>query len=107
MTRPFPDHLLQNRHWKPLVFLFSEHPKLSTLFNSKYIDLEREQVRVKALRAAARGWSHAEKFMLNLALHLYNASNRLPNGLDDMDYLDSANTQLAIKAIRMRYDYWG
>lgn len=107
MNKPIPEHLFMNRYWKPLLFLFSEHPKLSKLFTPSYVDLEREQVRVRALRYASREWSASEKFMLNLALHLFNATNKLPNGLDDMEGLDTFNTRLVLKAIRMRYDQWG
>ena len=47
-------------------------------------------------------WSSEEKFMLALALHLFNENNKLPN-LSDMDLLDSVNKEIALKAIIYRY----
>lgn len=106
MIQTIPENLKMDRYWRPFLFLFSGHAKLSRYFTEKYVNLEKRYVKVQSLQSVSRGWSQSEKFMLNLALHLFNSSNKLPNGLDDMDHLDGENKQLALKAIRMRFGNW-
>jgi hypothetical protein len=101
MATTIPNHLMNDRYWKPVLFLFSEHSKLSQYFTSKYFDLTAERIKIQALKNVAKPWSDSEKFMLNLALHCYNDRNKV--NLGDMDYLDANNTELAFKALRMRY----
>lgn len=101
MAVAIPQHLKQNRHWRGVIYLFQNHPKLQQYFNTKYFDLDSERVKVQALKREAKPWSDSEKFMLNLALHLFNDANKVDLG--QMDYLDQNNTRLALKAIELRY----
>jgi hypothetical protein len=101
MPQVIPQDLMRSKYWKPVLFLFSEHSKLSQYFTTKYFDLSAQRIKVQALKNVAKPWSESEKFMLNLALHCYNERNRV--NLGDMDYLDANNTELAFKALRMRY----
>jgi hypothetical protein len=77
------------------------HSKLKSVFTTKYFDLENGSIKIAALKKMAGPWSQSEKFMLNLALHLYNERNKV--NLSDMDYLDSYNRKLAMEAITKRF----
>ncbi|WCR29740.1 hypothetical protein L3476_14030 [Paenibacillus thiaminolyticus] len=101
LTNYIPAELKRDRYWGSLLFLFMHHQKLNRLLRAKYIDLNEQIVNVHGLRAAVRGWSHSEKFMLQLALHLFNERNKF--NLSDMDYLDDYNKQLALRAIQIRF----
>lgn len=98
-----PEHLQKNRRWKAMLYLFLSHDKLNTFFNTKYFDLKNETVKFTALKKVAGPWSESEKFMLNLAAHVFNESHKVDLAL--MDYLDYENTKLAIEAIEIRYGY--
>lgn len=98
-----PDHLVvADRYWRGTLHLFSKHDRLNGCLNSKYFDFEEGTIDFAALKRAARPWSESEKFMLNLALHLFNQRNKV--NLSDMDYLDSTNKQLALEAISLRFN---
>lgn len=101
MSTSIPESLLRSRHWRSMLYLFQNHPKLQRYFNTKFFDLEAERVKIQALKREAKPWSDSEKFMLNLALHLFNDANKVDLG--QMDYLDHNNTRLALKAIELRY----
>ncbi|MEF2247716.1 hypothetical protein [Paenibacillus sp. IITD108] len=96
-----PDHLLRDRYWKAMLYLFSNHPKLERYFTAQYFDLESGTVRAAALKKAAAPWSESEKFVLNLALHCFNEIHKV--NLSDMDYLDQQSKQLAFEAIKLRF----
>lgn len=98
-----PTYLMSDKYWKPVLYLFKHHPKLNACFTTKYFDLKGESIYVSKLKYASRPWSQSEKFMLNLALHLFNDNNKLPNGLSEMSYLDDSNKALAMKAISLRF----
>lgn len=99
-----PAHLvLQDRYWRGTLHLFSKHDRLNGYLNSKFFDFEEETIDFAALKRAARPWSESEKFMLNLALHLFNQQTKQVN-LSDMDYLDSMNKRLALEAISLRFN---
>jgi hypothetical protein len=96
-----PSHLWQDRYWRGTLHLFVEQPKLRTLFNSRYFDLENGDIQTEAMKRATRPWSPSERFLLNLALHLFNERHKL--NLSDIDLLDHNNKQLALKAIQLRF----
>jgi hypothetical protein len=96
-----PERLLRDRYWRGMLYLFSEHHKLNRCFTTEYFDFDDGIVNVKALKEKAKPWSDSEKFMLDLAMHLFNPNNKVD--LSGMDYLDEQNKQLAIEAIGMRY----
>lgn len=101
MAVTIPQHLLKSRRWRSMIFLFQNHSKLQQYFTTKYFDLEAERVSIRALKQLAKPWSDSERFMLDLALHLFNDSNKVDLGR--MDYLDQNNSRLALKAIELRY----
>lgn len=96
-----PEHLLKDRYWRGLFYLFVNHPKLQQYFTTQYIDLEEGIIKAAALKKIAAPWSQSERFMLSLALHLYNEDHKV--NLHDMDYLDVKNKGLVMEAIRLRF----
>jgi hypothetical protein len=92
MTQSIPVHLMKDRYWASMLHLFMKHPKLKDVLTTKYFDIEAEHVKIQSLKKNTSVWSHSEKIMLNLALHLFNERNKF--NLSDLDYLDSWNKQL-------------
>lgn len=101
MSVEIPERIATNRYWQPVIFLFTENDKLNQYFTTEFFDFDHNSIKTTSLRAKAKYWSQSERFMLNLALHLYNERNKI--NLSDMDYLDGNNQELAIEAIRMRF----
>jgi hypothetical protein len=102
MPATIPSHLVRDRYWKPLIYLFQNHSKLSSYFTTKYFDLEAGIVKTQSLKRVAAPWSHSEKAMLQLALHLYNERNKF--NLSDLDYFDDYNKKLAFEAMKLRFN---
>ncbi|WP_458414553.1 hypothetical protein ACNQFZ_06715 [Schinkia sp. CFF1] len=102
-TNVIPAHLSNARYWRGTLFLFQNHSKLNQYFTTKYFDFKLERIKIQSLKRTFAPFSTSEKIMLNLALHLYNESNKF--NLSDLDYLDSNNKALAFKAITMRFNY--
>ncbi|MCM3763482.1 hypothetical protein [Neobacillus niacini] len=96
-----PSHLATDRYWKGVIHLFRNHYKLQSVFTTKYFNLEGGSIKIAALKKEAGPWSGSEKFMLNLALHLFNERNKV--NLSDMHYLDENNKKLAMEAITLRF----
>jgi hypothetical protein len=101
MAQVIPNYLATDRYWKGVIHLFKNHYKLKSVFTTKYFDLEGGSIRIAALKKLAGPWSQSEKFMLNLALHLFNERNKV--NLSEMDYLDDNNKKLAMEAITLRF----
>ncbi|MEN1968980.1 hypothetical protein WMZ97_13015 [Lentibacillus sp. N15] len=96
-----PTEIATDRYWKGVIHLFQNHYKLQPLFTTKYFDMKSGSIKTTALKRIAASWSQTEKFMLYLALHLYNESNKV--NLSDMDYLDNYNKKIAMEAITLRF----
>lgn len=97
-----PDHLYQDRYWRGLLYIFMNHNKFKQLLsNPEFIDFEELSVHVDKLKKTSKPWSTSEKFMLDLALHLYNGRNKFD--MSEADRLDDKNTEIALKALRLRY----
>lgn len=103
MGKAISKYVKESPEWCSILYLFTEHPKLASIFTSSYIDLTKEHVYTRKLNQISKYWSESEKFMLALALHLYNPTNKLPKGLAEMERLDHRNMKLALKAISIRY----
>lgn len=95
-----PRELQQDRYWRGTLHIFLNNPKLQR-YVAPYINFNECTINAEGLKRASRPWSDSEKFMLNLALHLFN--ERYKVNLSDMDYLDTNNRQIALKAIQMRF----
>jgi hypothetical protein len=96
-----PAHLMKDRYWASLIHLFQNNWKLKGVFTSKYFDIVGETVHVQALKKVAGPWSHSEKIMLRLALHLFNENNKF--NLSDFDSLDDHNRKIAYEAMKIRF----
>jgi hypothetical protein len=96
-----PSYMLTDRYWKGVLHLFQNQWKLKSMFTTKYFDLENGVIKTTTLKKATAGWSQSEKFMLNLALHLYNDCHKV--NLSDMDYLDDYNKKLVMEALKLRF----
>jgi hypothetical protein len=101
MTISIPTSFSKDRYWASLIHLFQNHYRLESAFTTKYFDLKRETIKIQTLKKDSGVWSHSEKIMLRLALHLFNERNKF--NLSDLDYLDSNNKKLAYEAIRIRF----
>lgn len=95
------DRFSGDRYWLALMTIFSEQSKLQQYLNAQFFDLDNGIVDVPALKRIAKPWSNSERFMLDLALHLFNPRYKV--NLSDMDLLDYRNRQLAFKAMHVRY----
>jgi hypothetical protein len=96
-----PVDLMQDRYWGSMFHLFKNNWKLKTVFTQDYFNFDEGTVNITALKRRASAWSQSEKFLLKLALHLFNDRNKVDLG--DMDFLDEVNKKLAFEAIKMRY----
>lgn len=101
MGNVIPSYMRNDRYWRAVIHLFQNNAKLQGVFTTKYFDLEAGTIKITALKRNAAPWSSSEKFMLNLALHLFNENNKVK--LSDMDLLDDNNKKLAMEAIRLRF----
>ncbi|ASA25397.1 hypothetical protein [Paenibacillus donghaensis] len=96
-----PAELKKDRYWRGLIYIFQNHAKLQRYLTPDYVDFEEMTVHTAKLKKAAAGWSTSEKFMLALALHLFNGRNKVD--MSEADRLDDNNTEIALKALRLRY----
>lgn len=96
-----PSHIANSPYWRGTICLFQNHSKLERFFTTKYFDMDAGRIKVQSLKRTFSPYSTSEKIMLNLALHLFNDSNKF--NLSDLDYLDRNNKELALKAIKLRF----
>ncbi|MDF2790485.1 MAG: hypothetical protein K0S80_3586 [Neobacillus sp.] len=101
LATTIPSYISKDRYWKGVIHLFKNHYKLQGCFTTKYFDLEAGTIKIAALKRLAGPWSQSEKFILSLALHLFNEKNKV--NLSDMDCLDDNNKKLAMEAITLRF----
>lgn len=95
-----PNELKQDRYWRGTLYIFLNHHKLQKYLLTHF-DFQECTIDIEGLKKASKGWATSEKFMLALALHLFNERHKVH--LSDMDRLDKQNTQIALKAIQMRF----
>ncbi|WP_379142310.1 hypothetical protein [Paenibacillus sp. sgz500992] len=96
-----PEHLLQDRYWRGLLHIFTNHNKLKQLLlNPALIDFEELTVHADELVKASKGWSPSEKFMLTVALHLFNGINTID--IQQADRLDDNSTKILQEALQLR-----
>jgi hypothetical protein len=96
-----PIELQRDRYWKPVIYLFSKNQKLKRFFTTEYFDLKVRAIATAKIKRQSAPWSQSERFMLSLALHLFNGKHKVD--LADMDYLDEENSAMALEAIKLRY----
>ncbi|MEK4062174.1 MULTISPECIES: hypothetical protein [unclassified Paenibacillus] len=96
-----PEHLLQDRYWRGLLYIFTHHNKLKQFLKPEFVDFEELTVHVEALLEASKDWSLSEKFMLYAALYIFNG--RVKFDMSDADRLNDKDADILITALRMRY----
>lgn len=96
-----PKELMQDKYWMGLLYIFTNHSKLKQFLKPEYVDFDELTVHVNKLKKASKGWSTSERFMLDVALHLFNGRNKFD--MSEADRLDNNNTEIMLKALRMRY----
>lgn len=97
-----PDHLHQDRYWRGLLHIFTNHNKLKQfLSNPEFIDFEELTIHSDRMLEASNSWSVCEKFMLEVALHMYNGIHKIDLSLADR--MDEGNTVILLKALQLRY----
>jgi hypothetical protein len=94
---------LQNHdpYWAAVLFLFTNHSKLQNYLTDDYINIYEGIIEEEKLKKLSKPWSRSEKFVLQLALHLYSGRGKLD--LNDIDYLDDENKRLVIEAMKLRF----
>lgn len=97
-----PNQLLNDRYWRGTLSLFMKHTKLQRCLTPQFFEFEEGTIEATALKRLAKPWSESEKFMLNLALHLFNERFSSVN-LSNMDLLDGTNKALVFEALRLRF----
>lgn len=102
-TKIIPAYMSKDRYWASLIQLFKNHQKLHQVFTTKYFNLDEGTVKIQALKRESGPWSHSEKVMLSLALHLFNERNKF--NLSDIDCLDENNKKLAFEAMKIRFRF--
>ncbi|MEC0092475.1 hypothetical protein [Paenibacillus macquariensis] len=96
-----PTELIQDRYWRGTLHLFSKQSKLQQHFTTKYFDVAECTIDSTGLKRISKSWSPSERFMLALALHMYNDFNKV--NMSDMDLLDDQNKNLVFEALRLRF----
>lgn len=96
-----PPELMQDRYWRGTLHLFSKQSKLQQYFTTKYFDVVECTIDFSGLKQISKTWSPSEKFMLSLALHMYNDYNKV--NMSDMDSLDPFNKRLVFEALELRF----
>ncbi|MEK3722265.1 hypothetical protein [Paenibacillus sp. FSL H8-0034] len=92
---------MKDRYWSGTLHLFINSPKLQRCLTTQYFDLNSGTIEAYALKNLAKPWAESERFMLDLALHMYSEKNKV--NLSNMDYLDSSNKALVYEALRLRF----
>lgn len=88
-------------YWATVVYLFSNHSKLQSYLTDEYVNIHEGFIEQGKLLRVSRTWSRSEKFILQLALHLY--SNQVQLDLNEIDFLDKNNKHLVLEALRIRF----
>jgi hypothetical protein len=83
----------------PLLYIVSGNKSLYKRVGEIY---DFEENKPKPIRGSM--WSSSEKAMVKLALQLYNYSNNKQNVIDTFSRLDQNNFQLAVNAIKIRFN---
>lgn len=87
--------------WASIMYLFKNHSKLQNYLVNDYFNRENGFVDVKRLLKISKKWSRSERFMLRLAIHLFNCSVKVD--LNDIDYPDANNKRLVSEVLKIRF----
>lgn len=90
-----PQHLLKSSEWRAALLLLA-NTTLKEFFNTRYVDLQKEEIDFKAMKRHAS--THSQKFLAGLAAHLFNAwqFNMPSDGMFSLDYQNKCYAFLAM-----------
>ena len=96
--------MIYNNELEALKYIFLNHEKLRKEVESgELVNLESQIIRSHALREKARKWTISERFLLHLALNLFNFCC-VKVDLSRIDRLNEKERDIALTAIRIRFD---
>lgn len=96
--------MFYNSQYHALRYIFVNHPKLKKLIGGPYINLEGQLIDVNSLKALARKWTFNERFLLDLALNLFEVDGTKVD-LSRINRLNEKQREIALTAIRIRFDF--
>lgn len=87
-----------------LRHIFMNNAKLrDEVEKDEIVNIDAEMIRVDELREKALEWDFEDRFLLDLALHLYDCSE-IEVDLGNIDYLSKEGSIAALNAIRIRFN---
>lgn len=95
------NQVANNQYLDALLYIFKNHSKLENYFTEEYVNVESQILHIEKLKQLSKTWSTNEKFMLDLALNLFGIQGKID--LNMIDYLDQDNKQIAIEALKIRF----
>ena len=99
-----PEWMITDVYWRGTIHILgsmaNREPKFRPLLH-RYVNVDESSIDFFGMKRAVSSWSHSEKIMVKLAAHLFNQVHKF--NLSDLDYLDSQNMRVALKAIELRF----
>ena len=96
--------MIYSNQFEALRYIFLNHPKLKEQVNGPYvINFEGQILDVKSLKSLARKWTFNERFLLHLALNLFDLED-VKVDLSRINRLNEKERDIALTAIRIRFD---
>lgn len=97
-----PSGLRQDPWWRPILYIFTQVQYLNRYLTPEYFDFDHRKIEAEALKRIDQG--SGLSFLIELGLHLYNDFHELSRGLTPMGNLDARNLEIAMTALRMRFE---
>jgi hypothetical protein len=99
-----PEWMISDVYWRGTIHVLrnmaNREPEFRPLLQH-FVKIDESSIDFFGMKRAVSSWSHSEKIMVKLAAHLFNQVHKF--NLSDLDYLDSRNMKVALKAIELRY----
>ena len=96
--------MIYNNQLEALKYIFLNHEKLrEEVERGELVDLDSQIIRYNELREMARKWTINERFLLHLALNLFDFCC-VKVDLSRINRLNEKERDIALTAIRIRFD---
>lgn len=96
--------MIYNNQLEALKYIFLNHEKLRKEIEiGELVNLESQIIRYNLLREKSRKWSVNERFLLHLALNLFDFCC-IKVDMSRIDRLSENERDIALTAIRIRFD---
>ncbi|SER92935.1 hypothetical protein SAMN04487944_11313 [Gracilibacillus ureilyticus] len=92
-----------DKYMKAFLHIFTNHSKLKNYLTEEYVDLHDSFIDVERLQRDSKTWSRSEKFLLELALHVYTNNKNID--INEIDILDHKNKMIVRKAFEIRFGW--